>query len=71
LGSTITWSQDSKKLAYIAEKKVPKPKPFFGSYVKKDESSKEDKPTEVETNTRVCIVELSLNFWLLIEMRIA
>lgn len=50
----MSWSQNGKKLAYLAEKKVPKPKPFVGSYVKKDENLNEDKKSsEDDSSTRV------------------
>jgi hypothetical protein len=52
----MTWSPDSKKLAYLAEKKVPKPKPFFTSYGKKDEGETEDdKKKKDDESTRVSL----------------
>jgi hypothetical protein len=55
-GVTMTWSPDSKKLAYLAERKVPKPKPFFTSYGKKDEGETEDdKKKKDDESTRVSL----------------
>jgi hypothetical protein len=64
-GSTMVWSQDETKLAYLAEKKIAKAKPFFTSYSKiggdsnaNDEIGTEAK--EVEDSAKVIFIISSI-----------
>lgn len=38
----MVWDKSAEKLAYLAEKKVAKAKPFYNSNVKKDEEKGKD-----------------------------
>lgn len=42
-GTTMVWNESAEKLAYLAEKKVAKAKPFFTSHVKVTNDGSDDK----------------------------
>jgi len=49
-GTTMAWSPNGKKLVYVAEKKVPKLKPFFTTFGKKSEEDTKEKSTDSNKN---------------------
>lgn len=49
----MIWDQSAQKLAYLAEKKMAKVKPFFSSNVKVVNDDQDKKPDDKKTELKV------------------
>lgn len=62
-GTTMVWDQSAQKLAYLAEKKVAKAKPFFSSHVKKMDNAEDQmsdaEKTDLKVRTKFILIEIS------------
>lgn len=54
----MVWDEGAQNLAYLAEKKVAKAKPFFNSNVKKDDEKMKDKKTDEKQVTQIWIEQV-------------
>ncbi|CAL8125984.1 unnamed protein product [Orchesella dallaii] len=52
-GTTMTWNESENKLAYLAEKKIPKAKPFYASAVKTKLKREQEKAKHEEVEDAI------------------
>lgn len=57
----MVWDKSAQKLAYLAEKKVAKAKPFFSSHVKmtdnaQEKDSSDEKKTELKVKRKSFVI---------------